>query len=311
MKKSDNEKVVCKVINNIKICTDATSLNPFEQTKEVYTIFQEHNFAKIQYANACSKETLTCISNNIKLLSFYFIIYFFAIIILNGLHELFHFSMFYFSNEKVNYIIFGINLGKTVIVEMPDVSSHSLIWWYFAILGPLLCVNFASIILIYILYTPIYHLNILTKNKMHFQIKENFLRAIAYISSLTILNNTILFPIFKMLFFNNNSNIQSDFIWAWEISLKMSNESIFSISEIYIGYLIIFIVFIILLVYTKLFTNKVIIAFFILYILSFFFFYNGISEQKIFQWLILSSISLEIIFSCVYIFQFENKISTK
>jgi hypothetical protein len=176
-------------------------------------------------------------------------------------------------------------------------------------MGPLLFVNFLSSIIAYILYQPTDEYRIyIINNPYASRFFEVFLRAIAYLSSLAILGNTIMSPILEFMSLQYGTTMQSDFSWAWNISLNMSNE-IYYLSEYTVWILFMILLFLIILMTKSNYKAKNIeIALCILLGFSIVFFFAGISDQNLFQWLIISSVTLEIIFSFVYVLRFGRRI---
>lgn len=306
----EKNTTVCDLVNGNKICVDKYHDDPFLQASRIKTILQGDNDYELEFVQSCKGQSITCFSTNLRLLSVYFFIYLLAAILINLLHELFHFGVFYFSGETVYGIEFGFNMGKTVIGEMPPVNSRSLWWWYLAIMGPLLFVNSLSIVVAYILYNPQYGQRIYRiKNPYSSRYFEIFLRAVAYLSSISIIGNTIMSPLLRYIFSQNYIDMQSDFTWAWSISLEMSDAPyMFSKHAIYV--LITLLMVLILIMVKKDFKLKFVgISICVVLAFSILFFFTGISDRRLFQWLIISSSSLQIVFSLAYVIRFGKRIT--
>lgn len=305
------EDIKCEIIGNVKVCIDRNSKTPFQQSKEIYTIVRENNDYELQFSNNCKTQGLSCFSTSLKNLSIYFSIYLLAAVVINLLHELFHFLMFYMAGEQTSGFNFGFSMGSTFIEDMPSIESHSIGWWYLAIMGPLLFVNFFSILIVYLVYKPSDRSYKIFKvdNPYSERMIQVFLHAIAYLSAISILTNTIMSPLMELFSLQaDDFQIRSDFTWAWEMSTEMSTE-IYHLSEYYVWIVVIVSLLLIALMFKSHFRMRnLAIALFIITISSVVFFFTGISDRNFFQWLLISSVTLEIVFSMIFVFRFGRKV---
>ena len=137
------------------------------------------------------------------------------------LHELVHFIVLLLGDVTVDSMTFGFMIGLVHLAEYPDPASHSLLWWFFALLGPLVIVNGGIILIAVLSYTNYgyYSFNII---HLHERMGEIFLKTMSYFSSFIIFLNVLVYPIIYYSYGNAYSlSFMTDFTFAWEMSLLM------------------------------------------------------------------------------------------
>lgn len=302
------QDIVCKVVDNVRVCVDRNHKNPFVQAKEIDTIIKENGKFRLDFNDKCKFQGIQCLSQNLKVVFLYFAVYLFTSFLVNSLHEAFHFSVFYLSGEDVSGFSFGFNLGYTEVKQMPPVSSHGLLWWYFAIMGPLFFVNFLSVFFVYLLYRPDGYIRYFrVRNDLVGRLGEVFVKSIAYISTLSILMNTIFTPVLGLFSMGTGREIKSDLQWAWDVSLSMSTEPYHGLwYYVWVSVILLLLLSAVIIKREKKITEFIIVFVIVLSVISVFFF-TGISERAAFQIMIVTSVAIEIPLSLVYIFEFGKK----
>lgn len=297
----------CDVIEGVRICIDRNSGNAFKQANAYYTILSEHVPFQLDYANKCYRQGIACYSLNLRNAAMYISIFLLAALLINFLHELVHFMVFYVSGENVTSFSFTFNGGITN-VTFPPVESHSILWWYAAIMGPLLFVNFTLIVCVYLYYanTPVMsNYRNITINATKF--KEIFIKSVGYLSCIIIIMNTIFSPLFDIFYDALGVKNKSDFMTAWNLSLRMSQNTYNNSEYIILAVIPFFLLSLVMMIKGKEDIKNLGIVLVILFGSVLLVFPFGITDRLFFQWICIISVAIENVFAFIYFFTFGKR----
>jgi len=218
----------CVRINGKIRCFDGTaSGDSFTKSRGNFVVKAESmsKVSPFHLETSCKVQGVDCFQRNVKNAASFFFLILVAGLILNLLHEMLHFSFLLpFDNSATMEFsaVTGFTSGPLPAFDDPSIPWW---WWYLELLGPLLVVNFSMVVL------TMLSINHDTKNPPFDEgdflrdggwLRRNFLKAIAYTSSFTILVNTIFTPFYRLLYqYLGKPNIQSDLELAWRATLYM------------------------------------------------------------------------------------------
>ena len=202
-------------------CPDARSPSPFNETQKIYQAMNQNQKEVLSLDSYNQKNNLECFSLNISSAWVFTIFFLLATILINAFHELGHFLVLLFSDEVATGFMFNISGGVTNLPTIP-IENHSCWWWLLLLLVPLLIINTGSILVI----TAIYSLDrssLLLFERIPSQTSKFtiFLKSIGYVSSITILMNTLFAPITEYMYMWFGFEVQSDFLLLWKLSWTM------------------------------------------------------------------------------------------
>jgi len=221
----ENSEIRCNIENGIRTCVNITSGNPFEEVKRYYTIKNENTKdMELKIFTSCPVQGLSCFSTNIKNSSKFAFIFFLALLFVSFIHELVHTISCYFSGVYIEGFLINIQGGITLI-NIENINTINHINLYFITIGPLLLVNLMFIAINFILYPPNKRIDtyINQKNILSGRIFENFIKACGYLSAITILTNTIFFPIVSAIGDLIGIAFNSDLMIAWDFSQEIEH----------------------------------------------------------------------------------------
>lgn len=218
----DFENIKCQNDYGVEICFTNEVSDTFEESTQYFSIKNENtDDLYLSLNESCINVTTKCLSNNIVIAAKYLIIFIIAIFSTHFAHEIFHFTVFWLSGEKTSGFLITIGGGSTA-VELPDASSHGVLWWYVALMGPLLFVNTTIMVIALLKYrTNSSEKVIFNETSLSRRYGEIFLKASGYVSATSILLNTIFSPIIEWFAKFYNFEMHSDLVMAWHESLLM------------------------------------------------------------------------------------------
>lgn len=210
---------ICDVFRDINLCMNPQSPKPHIEAKHAGAyLLQSTRGMRMKSESLCHTKGMSCFTNNIRSASSFIGIFLIATFITNALHELFHFLMVFFGGVPTTGFTFSI-LGGSTNLTAADVTDYSMLFWYFAIMGPLLVVNMGSILFIIFMYRPQYitdhsYVNATTSARA----SEMFAKSVGYVSAIIILTNTVLSPLFYYLADYFGIAMASDLMVMWTMS---------------------------------------------------------------------------------------------
>jgi hypothetical protein len=219
----------CVRINGKIRCMDIDDTGgTFAKSKVSFTVKAESMTKKVPFhlETSCKVQGVDCFDRNVKNATSFFFLILVSGLMLNFMHELFHFSLLLMVNPGASMefsAVTGFTTGTLPLFTDPSIPWW---WWYIELLGPLIIVNF-SIVLVAMLTInhdaknpPFTDESFLRDGRW---LNRNFLKAIAFTSSFTILVNTVFAPFYRLFYqFLGRPDVRSDLEWAWQASLYMA-----------------------------------------------------------------------------------------
>lgn len=218
----------CVWIDKKMRCFDDSPSSAFDESRTMFvkTVDDVRESNPFQMINKCRIQGSECFSRNLKIGAGFFVIYLISGLVMNFFHELVHYILLVMAGISGASFTFAPNLGFTTGAFPPFDASIPWVWWLFETMGPLIIVNFLTVIISLVVIehdvkNPPYRES--TAPQVFTWIKVNFVKAMAFTSAMTILVNTIFSPFYNMYYVLMGMGARtSDLSWAWWVSLQLA-----------------------------------------------------------------------------------------